>query len=220
MKPYYDKGGITIYHGDCRQILPSLPQADAVITDPPWPNTGIKVIKGSENAQQLLAEALSLYYANADRVVIHLACYTDPRFLEAVPKRYPFVRVCWLRYPISSYRGHILNGSDVAYVFGIPTPRKHLPGNIQLLRGEVTDKRGDFRTSSKVKADGHPTARKIGHVSWLVDNFGGDLVIDPFMGSGTTLRAAKDLGRKAIGIEIEEKYCEAAARRMAQEVLL
>jgi site-specific DNA-methyltransferase (adenine-specific) len=67
----------------------------------------------------------------------------------------------------------------------------------------------------------HPTVKPVALLSRLVawSSSHGELVLDPFMGSGTTLRAAKDLGRKAIGIEIEERYCEIAAKRMAQEVL-
>ena len=70
-------------------------------------------------------------------------------------------------------------------------------------------------------ANDHPTQKPLSLISILVELFSnhGDTILDPFMGSGTTLRAAKDLGRKAIGIEIEEKYCEIAVRRLSQEVL-
>jgi site-specific DNA-methyltransferase (adenine-specific) len=66
----------------------------------------------------------------------------------------------------------------------------------------------------------HPTQKPLKLISELMQLFSneGDIALDPFMGSGTTLRAAKDLGRKAIGIEIEEKYCEIAVKRLAQEV--
>lgn len=68
---------------------------------------------------------------------------------------------------------------------------------------------------------GHPCSKPIRMWRWLVNrtSMPQEIILDPFMGSGTTLRAAKDLGRKAIGIEIEEKYCEIAAKRLAQEVL-
>ena len=71
------------------------------------------------------------------------------------------------------------------------------------------------------QVNGHPCPKPDGWMRWLVKlvSLEGDRILDPFMGSGTTLRAAKDLGRRAIGIEIEEKYCEIAAKRLSQEVL-
>ena len=74
-----------------------------------------------------------------------------------------------------------------------------------------------------VISDGkHPTGKPVKIIQSLVERFtdSGETIFDPFMGSGTTLRAAKDLGRKAIGVEIEEKYCEIAAKRLVQGVLL
>ena len=72
------------------------------------------------------------------------------------------------------------------------------------------------------RLNGHPGPRSLIATRWLLGwwSDADEAVLDPFMGSGTTLRAAKDLGRKAIGIEIEERYCEMTAERLAQEVLL
>jgi site-specific DNA-methyltransferase (adenine-specific) len=73
----------------------------------------------------------------------------------------------------------------------------------------------------KEQARVHPTQKPLALMVWCVEKYSEQhqTVVDPFMGSGTTLRAAKDLGRKAIGIEIEERYCEIAAKRMEQEIL-
>ena len=221
MKPYYDEGGITIYHADCREMLASL-EAESIVTDPVWPQHG--AMFAGVDPIRLLGEALAV--AVVKRVTVHMGCRSDPRMLCAVPERYPFLRVCWLEYARPAYQGRILNGSDVAYVFGEPPPaapgRMLLPGRV--ISGRIETFRHSFdqqknrRTSTTVVMP-HPSPRRMDHVRWLVYWFGGDSLIDPFMGSGTTLRAAKDLGRRAIGIEIEERYCEIAARRLAQGVL-
>lgn len=226
MRPYYQDGAVTIYHGDCREVLPNV-AAESIVCDPVWPNRPADLFPGV-NALLLLTEALSV--AVVSRVVIQIGCDTDPRFLAAVPSRFPFFRVCWLRYACPSYKGRVLNTGDVGYVFGsAPTPHK----GAMVLPGEIVATKKDapgftrWNDSGQVKRGSldysrmkHPTPRKLQHVKWLVKWFGGESVIDPFAGSGTTLLAAKGLGRKAIGIEIEERYCEIAARRLSQEVLL
>ncbi len=213
MKPYYEQDGITIYHGDCREILPSLERVDAVITDPVWPNCPPGMLPGSEDPTGLFSQAAPLLVRVGRTVVIILGTTSDPRFLTAMPPDCPFVAIRYLRYALPSYRGRLIYGGDVAYVFGeVPKP----PDGKRCLPGEITHvHKGDPWHNGT----GHPAARQLSHMNGLVHWYGGQAVVDPFMGSGTTLRAAKDLGRRAIGIEVEEKYCEIAVKRLAQGVL-
>ncbi len=209
-KPYYEDEAVTIYHADCREILPLLQPADVMITDPVWPPFGH--IFDIDDPAALLAEALAAS-PPIKRLVIHLGGLSDPRFLAAVPPSLPFMRVCWLAYVRPNYYGRFLGQADVAYAFGEPPrPRK----GFTIIPAQT------ISTDSKGRENEHPAPRKIAHVRWLVKWFSveGETILDPFMGSGTTLRVAKDAKRKAVGIEIEERWCELAVRRMAQGMLL
>ncbi len=230
MKPYYEEAGITIYHGDAREILPSI-SAETLITDPVWPNSIFPKVKDPE---KLLAETLEV--SHQVRVVIHLGCDSDPRFLRAVPERYPFIRSCLLEYARPSYKGRLVYGGDIAYVFGLLPPTigrpgtggpKLIPGLCISTRSDALFRRSNWNGSEKRfnRDDGntanlpHPAPRRLQHVQWLCKWFAGLSVVDPFAGSGTTLLACKGHGLPCVGIEIEEKYCELAATRLSQGVL-
>ena len=208
LKPYYQQDGITIYHGDALDLMREMQrEADCLITDPIWPGT--MVFPGID-PQKLLQQTLR--WANVRRIAIHLGRDSDPRFLMAVPDGYEFFATCWLDHARPHYKGRLLAGVDVAYLFGEPPkPRR----GYMVIPGRFCD------SSSDGKQADHPCPRKLAHVRWLVDRWSEprETILDPFMGSGTTLRAAKDLGRCAIGIEIEERYCEIAAKRLSQQVL-
>lgn len=230
MRPYYEEAGITIYYGDARDVLAGI-STETLITDPVWPNSIFPKVKDPEG---LLAETLQL--SHQVRVVIHLGCDSDPRFLRSVPDRYPFIRSCLLEYARPSYKGRLVYGGDIAYVFGLlppPIPRQGKPGP-GLIPGLCISTRSDalFRRSNwngnerRFNRDSdntanlpHPAARRLQHVQWLCKWFAGLSVVDPFCGSGTTLLACKGQGIPAVGIEIEEKYCELAAKRLSQGVL-
>lgn len=222
MKPYYQHAGITLYNADCREVLPDI-EAESIITDPVWPNSIFPEVLDPE---QLLREALLV--AKVRRVTIQLGCDSDPRFLRAVPDLFPFIRSCILDYARPSYKGRLVYGGDFAYIFGdLPeTHGKLIPGLCISTRSDMLFRRSNWNGSKKRfnRDDGntaglpHPAARRLQHVQWLCKWFAGISVIDPFVGSGTTLVACKSLGISAIGIEIEEKYCEIAAKRLSQEV--
>jgi site-specific DNA-methyltransferase (adenine-specific) len=220
--PYYEEDGITIWHGDCRDLLPDVflckPEIRlhrclsdiTVVTDPVWPNTKVD-LAGVENPERLFGEALSRIGegSHVRRLAIQLGCDSDPRFLRAVPSWWQFFRVCWLDVSRPNYKGRLLDGATPAYYFGeAPASR---PG-AHVIPGIFRD------SSSDGKYPGHPCPRKLGQLRWIVKWWSDpdDVILDMFAGSGTTLEAAKLLGHRAIGIEIEERFCEIAAKRLAQ----
>ena len=116
-KPYYQDDYITLYHGDCREILLEMGPIETVITDPVWPNS--LPVFNIDNPQKLLGEMCNSL-PRAERLVIQMGCDSDSRFLSAIPSSWPFLRVCWLDYACPSYKGRILYTGDVAYAFGAP----------------------------------------------------------------------------------------------------
>jgi site-specific DNA-methyltransferase (adenine-specific) len=233
MTPYYQDDSCTIYHGDCREMIDDL-EFDAVVTDPPY-GTGYYL----SDVDRLV----DLMLAIGDDTPALIIGYPETlvRWCVAL-RRVPDEWVTW--WPTNgACRGVNYHGlrreSECVAVFG----ENHLydlrqPRTSQRLgktyRGanDRGDSHGDEETRRlsdvwTMAAPGlafqhaqrnHPNEKPIGLMSLLVQGVSGT-VLDPFMGSGTTLRAAKDLGRKAIGIEIEERYCEIAAKRLAQGVL-
>jgi site-specific DNA-methyltransferase (adenine-specific) len=212
MKPYYEHAGITIYHGDCRDFLSQI-EADVIITDPVWPNCPPWKIAGHDRPWELFNEFCSGIAGSVIRLAVVMRNDSDPRFLGPVPKWLPFLQMMWCQYALPSYLGRVLGGNETVYTFGRPirsAPGRHLVPSMSP-KAQPGDR----------PANGHPMIRALVHqlflVKWCSDP--SDVLLDPFAGSGTMLEAAKNHGRRAIGIEIEERYCEIAAKRLSQEVM-
>ena len=220
-----------MYRADCRDILPLL-EADVGITDPPRPDTQWKLLRyttpKNETPLKVFTETMPLLAkaAKTGRVVVVLGQESDPRFLSSVPDTLPYLMTCWLRRCPPRYSGSRLISADVAYIFG--------PGWIgqnkhRVLQGQNISNDREPRLlgesplgiSKRRGFINHPCPRYDVHMRWLINEFAKPehVILDPFAGSGTTGRACKDLGRKCIMVEIEEKYCAIAANRLSQEVL-
>jgi site-specific DNA-methyltransferase (adenine-specific) len=217
MTPYYEHAGITIYHGDCREILPHI-SADACVTDPPYgmandadysrfsggntrrgPGTKHDAIVGDDCA---FDPAMLLTF---NRSVIWGANH----FWERLPAGGCAV---WIKRNDAAF-GTFLSDAEIAFIAGIKGVycfRRVFAGS-----QKAVDAGFDAYIPSA-----HPNQKPVELMAWCF-RFVGDAktICDPYMGSGTTLVAAKREGKSAIGIEIEEKYCEIAAKRLSQEVL-
>ena len=195
MTPYYEQDGITIYHGDCREVLPSLAKADLVLTDPPY---GIFATGGTwgrkadlEWDREPVANLDQMLAAGTNQIVWGGNYYALP------PSRGWLV---WLK------RDSLPSTADVELAW------TSFDMNSRLIDQTIA--------ATNAERLGHPTQKPLRVMRWSL-GFAPNArtVIDPFMGSGTTLEACALLGRRAIGIEIEERYCEIAAKRLSQGVL-
>jgi len=215
MKPYYDDGkGIVIYHGDCREILPTLPKVDLVLTDPPY---GIFKKPGGDGKMFGRAtiyskdQSASIWDKKPDAETIRMCVNAGEQF------------VIWggnyMASSIGDCSGPLvwnkLTGAN-SYADG-ELAFSNVAGTMRIFTHQWC---GAFKDSERGLKAMHPTQKPVQLMTWcisLADN--PKIILDPYLGSGTTLIAAKDLGRKAIGIEIDEEYCDIAARRLSQEVL-
>lgn len=210
VQPYYEHAGITIYHGDYREIVPQLGHGfDLVVTDPPY-GVGMKY----ESQTDTLADALALTLTMLDLTdterrapVVITTVGTFATEVELYRTRPPRWRLCW-RKGITSRPSPVgFTDWEPVFVYGFDVHR-HAHDCFTV-------------TPERMGAYGHPCPKPVGFFGWLIQRFSKprDLILDPFVGSGTSLVAAKCLHRYAVGIEREEMYCEIAAKRLQQEVL-
>ena len=202
MTPYYQDDACTIYHGDCREILPTLGRFDLLLTDPPYgigQDGGAQRTRGSKrkNGPKLGWDSSrpsgdmfdAMFDATSSQVI-----WGGNYFADMLPASRG-----WLYW-------EKLMGGDFS------------DGELAWTSRDAVLKQ--FKKAKQTSERLHPTQKPLAVIRWCASFFpDAKTVLDPFMGSGTTLVAAKLEGRRAVGIELEERYCEIAANRLSQGVL-
>jgi len=205
IKPYYEHQGITIYHGDCREILPELSRFDLLLTDPPY---GINYVPYQRNAvqrDQIMGDDKEFDPSHLLNLECsHKVIWGGNNFANQLPIG---GWLCWDKRTNESADRCLGSPIELAW-----TSKKTLFAIARIMHGGV------------VNADGfnvrrvHPTQKPIKLMTWCLSFFPkANQILDPYMGSGTTLLAAKLHGLTAVGIEMSEKYCEIAAMRLSQD---
>ncbi len=259
MKPYYEESGITIYHGDCREILPLIVSVDMVLTSPPYGN--IRSYEGFKRSEWLdvitilygcMAPGGVLVWNVSDQTVD--GSETGTSFRQALR----MIDVGFKLHDTMIYvkegvsfpdANRYLPAFEYMFVGARGTPKTFNPiqdrpnkwagdtvhGTDRQQDGKLTEKRGLkanrlvheygwrynwWLIANRTDGNGHPAPMPYQLARDQIRTWAnpGELVMDPFLGSGTSLLAAKQLGCRGIGIEIEERYCELAVNRLRQEV--
>ena len=204
---YYRDDHITIYHGDCREIAPTLEGVVAIVSDPPygisWDTDYTRFTPGFDVERK-----------------VYVPVHGDTE---------PFDPAQWMQYKRVILWGANCYSQRLPLGTWLIWDKRFANGKAFLADGEaawMNKGHGLYIYSEtsqgciRKETIQHPTQKPLGLMRWCIEKVDvGGIILDPFAGSGTTGRAAKDLGRKCILIECEERYCEIAAKRMAQEVL-
>ena len=224
MKPYFERDGITIYHGDAREVLPTLERnsVDLLVTDPPW---------GVEFVGRAKREVHGPIIGDEDESVAQDVLAASCRVLRPFRHAYVFGPETLVRPPLAAsaqliWDKVIVSGGDcslpwsknwepITFAMNVPTESARERGSgrlsARLRKGSVIRCQRTNGQATKF----HPTQKPVEVLRQLIESSSllGELVLDPFMGVGSTLVGAIQEERRAIGIEVEEKYCERAAKR-------
>jgi len=219
--PYYEEDGVVIYHDDCRLVFPSLPteSVDFVLTDPPylvnyrgrWDGDR-KTIVGDDDPSWLVPAFTEIWRVlKRDSFAVVFYGWKQADLFVGTFKALGFRPVSHLAFVKNVWGlGRFTRGQhETAYLLAKGRPKPPPRGISDVIEWE--------RELDAV----HPNQKPVAALYPLIAAYAppGGVVLDPFMGSGSTLRAAKDFGLNAIGVEIEERYCRYAALRMRQRIL-
>lgn len=218
MTPYYDDGTVTIYHGDCLDLIGAL-EFDAVVADPPY-GVAERTARGTAGRSAAATAADWAPVVGDDKpfepgpwlaLGVPLVLFGANHYASRLPDA--------SRWLVWDKLAGLTSKRDVGFNDNADCELAwtNLGGPARLYSQRWT---GMLREGRDARARRqHPTEKPVELFAWVLAQVPGAVVLDPYCGSGPTLRAAKDAGRRVIGIEVDERYCEIAARRCAQEVL-
>lgn len=227
--PYYERNGIVIYHGDCLDVLPALSERDGfVITDPPY-NAGKNYGEGTNDRQEWrdwvrwLNQRQRAWQRVAPESLFFLSQTAYRRYVRHTRRPVDWSGIWYKPLALAVCAAPFMpHFEHIVYTGGRKKgQRRHANG--EFVRHSDPGFGSDvFIANVEIGTEryGHPTPKPMALMRDIITRVGTDaaFILDPFCGSGTTLRAAQEVGRRAIGIEIEERWCEAAARRLEDYV--
>ena len=211
MEPYYQDDYVTLYHGDCLELADKWTCADVLVTDPPY---GVAYTSGWVEGRHRPSTAISGDTAVAVRDDVLAAWGIKP---SVVFGSWRSPKPEGVRQMLIWSKGADPGTGDLTMPWGSSFEEIYVSGAGQIWGGPRRSAVLEYLKPGGDRRPDHPTPKPVGLMEHLIERCPHGVVADPFAGSGSTLLAARNLGRKVIGVEIEERYCETIAKRLQQQ---